>query len=321
MSNEVHTINNHKINITLVDGNKVKLNIINPINVEYESITHISDLKSPFGYQYTYYIILECFKKNPNYIFTTAFKDDVYYLKFQFIHMIYEVLFSIKVQRKVIATMSDLENTKKEFLSKIKDFDCIKHKYETDIDILKKELALVKDNLKKAKYNNQYEIDQFKNMVIERNIFKDIIDDLDEKDIYIKFTKVIYGKQSSFCFTYVPLLSNDVTLCNVSDLHKVKSLFKLEKLNVSTNNMILNFGNKYVKTLILNAPMIETLNGIENFPNLEVLELVACNKLYDIKTFLVNCKIKKVIFKKCGDSQKRNMISFCNAKKIELIFE
>jgi len=138
------------------------------------------------------------------------------------------------------------------------------------------------------------------------------------KCLDVKFSKSSPSKQSINMF--VPIYSKEVILNNVTDIQKINSLYCLEKLTVTIYSNELNFENKYVKQLILIAPEIERLTGIEKFTNLEYIELVKCDKLYDIKDHLQKTNIKKIIFTKCGENQKRNMISYCNAKNIELIF-
>jgi hypothetical protein len=285
-----YNINNHKISIELLNENKIKIYIVNPINNIYESITHISDLNSPFGYQDTYSIILECFKKSsPNYLFTTAFKDDIYYLKFQSTFLIYQFTFLIKVERKE----SDLTIHKIIKLNEL--LKEIQNKNETEIN-----------DLKEIKIKNETEI----------NDLKEIINNINFVDI--KFSKVSLSK--SITYLYVPILSVDVVLYSINDSYKIKSLYKLEKLTLSSDFKTLDFENNNLKTLILIAPKLETLNGINKFPNLEILELITCDMLYDIKSHLTDTNIKKIIFRKCGGNQKRNMISYCNAKNIELSF-
>jgi hypothetical protein len=277
-----HKINNHKINLSLIDDNKIKIIIINPVNNVYESITHIRDFNSIFDNQYTYSIILKCFNKEPNFLLTTAFKDDVYILKFDICMLNCEFTFLIKVERKIILSLDELETLNQQIV--LKD------------TIHKKEI----ENLNQT-INNLYEI----------------IENFNEAEI--KFTKSVFGKQQPVNI-YLPLNSKEVVLHNINDYDKIKCLYKLERLIITTNVKTINFENKNVKTLVLIAPEIETLNGIEKFPNLELLELTSCDKLYDIKTFLYNTNIKKIIFKKCGENQKRNMISYCNAKNIELVY-
>jgi hypothetical protein len=281
-------INNHKINIKLIDGNKVQITIVNPKNDIYESITHISDLKSLFSYQDTYAIILECFNKTPNYIFTTAFKDDTYYLKFQTMFHNYQMTFIIKVERKNSLSNEDIDNIKKQLTI-----------MQNTIDELTKEKESIE-------------------LIHQREIqdLKEIIDDLHFLDI--KFSKNNNGKTTTYL--YIPLSSTEVSLNNVNDPYKIKSLYKLEKLTINIYSELLDFENKYLKMLVLNAPKIKTLNGINKFLNLEVLELVSCDNLYDIKSYLSETKIKKIIFRRCGENQKRNMISYCNAKNIELYY-
>ena len=88
-------INNHTLFVSRED-NYVKFTIINPKNVIYENKTHLYDLKSPFGNDYTYGVFFYCLKKVPNYSFSTAFKDDIYHLKFETLIGNYEVKFLIK---------------------------------------------------------------------------------------------------------------------------------------------------------------------------------------------------------------------------------
>jgi hypothetical protein len=285
-----YEINNHKFSIELINGNKIKIHIDNPINNIYESITHISDLNSPFGYQDTYSIILECIKKSsPNYHFTTAFKDDIYYLKFQSEFLNYQFTFLIKVERK-------------------------------EVDLTLHKFIKLNDLLKETKIKNETEISDLKDIKIKNETeisdLKDIINNIDFVDI--KFSKISLSK--SITYLYVPILSVEVVLYSINDSYKIKSLYKLEKLTLSSDFKSLDFENKNLKTLILIAPNLETLNGINKFPNLEVLELSTCDMLYDIKTYLTNTTIKKIIFRRCGGNQKRNMISYCNAKNIELSF-
>jgi hypothetical protein len=212
----------------------------------------------------------------------------------------------IKVEKKDILSIEDLDRIKKELKDKHESLNKLQKKYMTEISNLNKECFNSKTIIEENKQKYESEI----------NSLKEIIDNL--IDVDIKFTKTVSGKQPNNI--YVPLLSKEIILYNINELNKIKMLYKLEKLTITTNTLSLNFENKSLKTLVLCAPEIETLNGINKFPNLEVLELVSCDKLYDIKSFLHDTIIKKIVFKKCGENQKRNMISYCNAKNIELIY-
>ena len=302
----IYGINNHKISTNLVDNNKILINIVNPKNDIYESITHISDLNSIFGYNDTYNIIVECFKKTPNYILTTAFKNDIYYLKFQTNFNIYQMTFLIKVEKK------------NKYENKISYLDENVREIINNLDYMN--IEFTRTNLSKSTINLLKKIiDKEKKSEVKENTMN-----LSEQNVDKSSDKFIVDSgnitKENTVNIYIPLLSTNVVLCHISDTYKIKLLYKLEKLVITTNSKSLDFQNNNLKTLTLIAPNIETLKGINKFPNLETLELDSCSMLYDIKSYISNTKINKLIFRKCGENQKRNMTSYCNAKNIDLSY-
>ncbi len=248
-------------------------------NNKYESIVHLSDLKTPFCNDSTYQFILNCLQNELNYLFATAFIDDTYFIRFHTLLGYYEVSVVIKLKK-----VSDLNQ---------------------QIDDLNENIKYIKELEDKNEYY-QEELQKLKDIINTFNV------------IDIRFSRELNGK--NYPNVYIPITSKEVLLINTTDYHKIKALYCLEKLSIVTVSDKLCFENNSVKELILTASEIQTLEGIDKFPNLEYLELVKCDKLYDIKSYINNTNIKKIVFRKCGDNLKRNISLYCNAKNIELEF-
>jgi hypothetical protein len=195
----------------------------------------------------------------------------------------------------------ELKNQKKIFDSKLeeqqndfnKQLSELKTKYDNDIYNLNNKLI------------NQYE---------DIDLLNDIVGNID-----IKINRYIPSKntQSSIFF---PLNSIEINISYPINLEKIRFFIHLEKLTIQLSEDSINFENNTVKHVVFNGGNIISIKGINKIPNVEILEFHYCSLLDDVKAHLNNTKIKKIVFIKCGDYQKRNMINYCKAKNIELSF-
>ncbi len=276
------------ISVLRIDNNKFILTLISNDDVIYEDIFSLCDIKTPFNNDLTYNMILDCISKSLNYSLFSAFSNGCYYLKFQTTLGHYEVSFILKLSKKTID-------------NKI----CNKETDEKQNEKLNEIITEYEDKIKEIKKIYENEI---------LNIMMDM------SKLEVKFTKQLNNNNNVSVNLYFPVNSKELKILNINEPEKIKLFYLLEKLYYSSNKDKLDIENINLKELTLNAPEITTLEGIDKLPNLEILELVKCDKLYDIKTFLTNTKIKKLVLRKCSTNQKCNLTTFCKAKDIEIYF-
>ena len=296
-----YTFNDDIVYVSL-NNNSVYIKIENQnIKKEYERTIDIRDLSSPFGKDYTFQIILNCFaKSNPNYILLTKTENNVFILNFNHIYMNFlETSFSINLIEK--------DNNEK------KDFIDIVEKHDNEIDILKKQIALITETYES---NLIYFEKIIKEQKIKINKLNSIIDSIG--NIVIKINK--HCNKTDNEHIYLPIKSKELNLILPYNIEKIHCFYCLDKLSLQTSYTNINFENNNLKHIIFNEGNITSLEGIEKLPNLEILEFNKCKYLENIKSYLLKTKIKKIIFNNCGENQKRNLITYCKAKNIELIY-
>ena len=110
----------------------------------------------------------------------------------------------------------------------------------------------------------------------------------------------------------------------------IKVFYQLEKLTITSfnpgNNIsnLSNFSNSNLTELILNCvaghPSFASLEGIQNFPNLEILTITSAHGLKDVVTTLKNIKhkIKTLKFQTCTAVNVVELQTYCQVNNVFL---
>lgn len=305
---------------TLLNNNNIYMKVIDStLQDEYEGYTDIRDLNSPFGRECTFQVILNCLMKNNNSYVSSEIKDNYFIFKFTYlVQNFLETTFLIrllKINKNIKSDKQLLDEYLNEYVFVLKELKLVTKKQEKEIDHLKKHIDIF---FKSYQSSTTYFENIIKEQKTEINNLYNILDSIGNLDI--KINKISTNKTINPIFIYLPMNSKEINLSYPSDIEKIKCFYCLEKLSLQTSYDNINFENKSVKYIIFNGGNIVSLQGIENLPNVEIIEFNHCEKLEDVKSHLINTKIKKIIFKKCGDNKKQNITSFCKAKNIELIY-
>jgi hypothetical protein len=283
MNNLINFEEIYKIYMSLNDNNLV----INIINIEtsksYVNNIDIRDLKSPFDKEYTYYILLKCFKRELNHqVIISKLNYDIK-LNFNInIQPIYELNFEII-----------LINKETDKIKSVQDIEHMMNLYNDLSKIIEKHTLEI--------YNLKSIIDCFGSLEVK---------------LYKTSTR-------SMMVTYTVNTPEIILLNAMdSELLKIKMFYCLEKFTVELNGNSIIFENRNLKHLTINGGKITSLKGLSNLPLLETLEIINCHKLNDIIEHLNNnIYLKKIYFIKSNEKQKITLNAYCLQKKIELILE
>ena len=266
---ETFTYKNYSI-VSSLNERTIYLKIIDTINfLSYEGNVDIKELRISIDLEGAYKIMINCFKEENNYSVTISVNSGVIKLAFTaliggFLKMNFEVL----LREKLMSNDGQLTL----------NFNKLEQKQAHAIDSLTKKCADLESSVNKM---------------------QQII------DCCQIFMTNIYTPQGNWC----DLQSNAQThLNNISTKEitmtdhgqtiwkNVSAFYQLEKLTINSftsQSNIKNLKNATIKELILNCganPTLTSLEGIQNFPNLEILTVSNNPGLKDVVSIL---KIRK----------------------------
>ena len=266
---ETFTYKNYSI-VSSLNERTIYLKIIDTINfLSYEGNVDIKELRISIDLEGAYKIMINCFKEENNYSVTISVNSGVIKLTFTaliggFLKMNFEVL----LREKLMSNDGQLTL----------NFNKLEQKQAQAIDSLTKKCADLESSVNKM---------------------QQII------DCCQIFMTNIYTPQGNWC----DLQSNAQThLNNISTKEitmtdhgqtiwkNVSAFYQLEKLTINSftsQSNIKNLKNATIKELILNCganPTLTSLEGIQNFPNLEILTVSNNPGLKDVVSIL---KIRK----------------------------
>jgi len=290
--NNLYTFHSKNYIIT-TDLNDYLLNISltnNQNSTIYQYNSDIRNLNSPLGKDFTYSVIVESFKKTPNYTFKCDFINNEFNMFFQHSHLNIDINFNIILKQH----KQSIENN--------------------NIKLLTDKIEILEEINNKQSITNNDLLQQINQLNMNMSVYKIMFETFG--DLEIRLTKTTGST------VYFPINSKEIDISNITlqSISKIKSFYMLDKLSIHTTYDKIYFENNNISYLVLNAPDIKTLEGINLLPNIETIEFINCSSLYDIIPFLKPSKINKLIFKNCGDNQKRNLTTYCKAKNIELLF-
>lgn len=333
-------------------NNSIFMNVRNNIDdTTYEGNININELNSSFKYEDTYQMILNFMGKKYYSNITFNILLDIFHLKIIFtFDSIVEKSFILKVP---IKNNTEIKNTELDTYIKKHDQEMgfIKQNMEKLYQSFNKSIPYLDKEIKNQKkvfdeqFDEQQKIFDVKLVEQQNDFNKQLselkskydteINELNNKLIYqnedIDFLNDLVGSIDIRIIRFIPskniqspifyqINSLEVNISYPMDIEKIRYFIYLEKLTIQLTEDSIVFENSTVKHVIFNGGNIVSIKGIEKIPNVEILEFHYCSLLDDVKAHLIHTKVKKIVFIKCGDFQKRNMISYCKAKNIELSF-
>jgi len=296
---ETFTYKNYSI-VSSLNERTIYLKIIDTINfLSYEGNVDIKELRVSIDLEGAYKIMINCFKEENNYSVTISVNSGVIKLTFTaliggFLKMNFEVL----LREKLMSNDGQLTL----------NFNKLEQKQAQAIDSLTKKCADLESSVNKM---------------------QQII------DCCQIFMSNIYTPQGNWC----DLQSNAQThLNNISTKEitmtdhgqtiwkNVSAFYQLEKLTISnftSKSNIKDFNNLTIKELILNCASNGTFNsleGIQNFPNLEILTVTSATGLKDVVSILKIRKhnIKTIKFQGCTGVNVVELQTYCQVNNVFL---
>lgn len=294
-------------------------------NYIYEGNIDIKSLNSPFNNEETYHMILNFLGKRYNSSISIDLNANTFFLRIDYsLNNSSNANFILKVPMKnnelnsFIKKNNEEINMMKQYMNKFYQYIDTeiknqKKEYQNKIEEQKK---MFETKLESQKNEFDNKLNEINSELIEKNyLINNLINCVE-----IKINRFIPSKNTTSP-VFVPLNSTEINISYPIDLDKLKYFSFLEKLTIQLSEESIEFENNTVKHIIFNGGRITSIKGIEKVPLVEILEFHYCSHLQDVRSFLNNTNIKKIIFLKCTDGQKRNMENYCKAKNIELIFQ
>jgi hypothetical protein len=300
---ETFSYKNYSI-VASLNERTIYLKIIDTINfLSYEGNVDLKELRVSIDLDGAYKIIINCFKEESNYSVYISVNSGVLKLAFNaliggFLKMNFEVL----LREKLMSNDGQLTL----------NFNKLEQKQAQAIDMLTKKCTDLEASVNKM---------------------KQII------DCCQIFMTNIYTPQGNWCD--LQTTSNTTHLNNISSKEitmqdhgqtiwkNISVFYQLEKFTITNfnagNNMnnLAKFSNNNLKELILNCcahASFTSLEGIQNFPNLEILTITSAPGLKDVVTTLKNIKhkIKTLKFQGCSGVNVVELQTYCQVNNVFL---
>ena len=300
---ETFSYKNYSI-VASLNERTIYLKIIDTINfLSYEGNVDLKELRVSIDLDGAYKIIINCFKEESNYSVYISVNSGVLKLAFNaliggFLKMNFEVL----LREKLMSNDGQLTL----------NFNKLEQKQAQAIDILTKKCT---------------------DLEVSVNKMKQII------DCCQIFMTNIYTPQGNWCD--LQTTSNTTHLNNISSKEitmqdhgqtiwkNISVFYQLEKFTITNfnagNNMnnLAKFSNNNLKELTLNCcahASFTSLEGIQNFPNLEILTITSAPGLKDVVTTLKNIKhnIKTLKFQGCSGVNVVELQTYCQVNNVFL---
>ena len=300
---ETFSYKNYSI-VASLNERTIYLKIIDTINfLSYEGNVDLKELRVSIDLDGAYKIIINCFKEESNYSVYISVNSGVLKLAFNaliggFLKMNFEVL----LREKLMSNDGQLTL----------NFNKLEQKQAQAIDALTKKCTDLEASVNKM---------------------KQII------DCCQIFMTNIYTPQGNWCD--LQTTSNTTHLNNISSKEitmqdhgqtiwkNISVFYQLEKFTITNfnagNNMnnLAKFSNNNLKELTLNCcahASFTSLEGIQNFPNLEILTITSAPGLKDVVTTLKNIKhnIKTLKFQGCSGVNVVELQTYCQVNNVFL---
>ena len=300
---ETFSYKNYSI-VASLNERTIYLKIIDTINfLSYEGNVDLKELLVSIDLDGAYKIIINCFKEESNYSVYISVNSGVLKLAFNaliggFLKMNFEVL----LREKLMSNDGQLTL----------NFNKLEQKQAQAIDALTKKCTDLEASVNKM---------------------KQII------DCCQIFMTNIYTPQGNWCD--LQTTSNTTHLNNISSKEitmqdhgqtiwkNISVFYQLEKFTITNfnagNNMnnLAKFSNNNLKELTLNCcahASFTSLEGIQNFPNLEILTITSAPGLKDVVTTLKNIKhnIKTLKFQGCSGVNVVELQTYCQVNNVFL---
>ena len=300
---ETFSYKNYSI-VASLNERSIYLKVIDTVNfLSYEGNVDLKELRVSIDLEGAYKIIINCFKEESNFAVTISVNSGVLKLAFNaliggFLKMNFEVL----LREKLMSNDGQLT---------------------LNFNKLEQQQALAIKSLTEKCNNLETSVNKMQQII----------------DCCQIFMTNIYTPQG---WCDIQSTSNTTHLNNISSKEitmqdhgqtiwkNISVFYQLEKFTITNfnagNNIpsLSNFSNKNLTELVLNCvaghPSFTSLEGIQNFPNLEILTITAAPGLKDVVTTLKNTKhkIKTIKFQGCSAVNVVELQTYCQVNNVFL---
>ena len=301
---ETFSYKNYSI-VASLNERSIYLKVIDTVNfLSYEGNVDLKELRVSIDLEGAYKIIINCFKEESNFAVTISVNSGVLKLAFNaliggFLKMNFEVL----LREKLMSNDGQLT---------------------LNFNKLEQQQALAIKSLTE-KCNNLEGVlaKQQKDFAEQLEFLKGVINGI---DIFTS-PSAHWSSPSQKQFT-ANIASTELALNGDGNFNakSIASFYQLEKLTINgftSQTNLKNVKNIKLKELILNCvgnPTFTSLDGISNFPNLEILTITTAPGLTDVVTTLKNTKhkIKTLKFQGCGSVNVVELQTYCQVNNVFL---
>ena len=302
---ETFSYKNYSI-VASLNERSIYLKVIDTVNfLSYEGNVDLKELRVSIDLEGVYKIIINCFKEESNYSVTISVNSGVLKLAFNaliggFLKMNFDVL----LREKLMSNDGQLTL----------NFNKLEQKQAQAIDMLTKKCADLEDSVNKM----QQIIDCCQ--IFMSNIYTPQGNWCDIQSNSQTQINNISAKE----ITMTDHSGNNIIWKNISVFYQLTK-FTITSFNAGNNITNLSkFSNNNIKELVLNCvaghPSFTSLEGIQNFPNLEILTITAAPGLKDVVTILKATKhnIKTLKFQGCTAVNVVELQTYCQVNNVFL---
>ena len=300
---ETFSYKNYSI-VASLNERSIYLKVIDTVNfLSYEGNVDLKELRVSIDLDGAYKIIINCFKEESNYSVTISVNSGVLKLAFNaliggFLKMNFEVL----LREKLMSNDGQLTL----------NFNKLEQKQTQSIDMLTKKCTDLESVLAKQQREFTEQLEFLRGIINGVDIFTSPSH---------HWTSVTQKQYTANIASTILSLNGDGNFNSKS----IESFYQLEKLTIhgfASQTNLINIKNRTIKELIMNCSggTFTSLEGIQNFPNLEILTITSAPGLTNVVAILKETKhnIKTLKFQACAQVNVVELQTYCQVSNVFL---
>ena len=303
---ETFSYKNYSI-VASLNERSIYLKVIDTVNfLSYEGNVDLKELRVSIDLDGAYKIIINCFKEESNYSVTISVNSGVLKLAFNaliggFLKMNFDVL----LREKLMSNDGQLTL----------NFNKLEQKQAQAIDSLTKKCNDLEGVLAKQQQKSEKDIQRLMDIIDKMEVFVAPAHHWSHRN-HTQFTANIAST--------VVTISNADTQMFIE--RNIAAFYKLQKLTIGNFISVSNFKNMSNDTVTemelqcVGSGVFTSLEGIQNFPNLEILTIINAPGLKDIVTIMKSTKhkIKTLKFQACTQVNVVELQTYCQVSNVFL---
>ena len=304
---ETFNYKNYSI-VASLNERSIYMKIIDTINfLSYEGNVDLKELRVSIDLDGAYKIMINCFKEEePDYSVTISVNSGVLKLAFNaLIGKFLKMNFDVLLREKLMSNDGQLTL----------NFNKLEQKQAQAIDMLTKKCADLEGLLAKQQKQSEQDIQR-------------LMDIIDKMEVFV--APAHHWTHRTHTHITTNIASTVVTIQNADTQmfieRNIAAFYKLQKLTIGNFISVTNFKNMSNGTVTemelqcAGSGVFTSLEGINNFPNLEILTITSAPGLKDVVTTLKNTKhkIKTLKFQGCKGVNVVELQTYCQVNNVFL---